>query len=181
MAVQEGLGGLRRIGLDEAPVAVGEVNDEAVGLPLHSADDHPGLAEVALGVARGVGQGNEHLPGLTAVLPHVVLDYGVLAAEPILVPQPLEDPLGRVALLPGNAQVRLQYPVDDAGEGLQLGAAGRILPPVALRDRVGGHLAHRVPVQAEHPGRLPDAHPLHHDCLADPQIYVHLVHPSHHP
>ena len=65
------------------------------------------------------------------MLPHVVLDYGVLAAEPILVPQPLEDPLGRVALLPGNAEVLLQYPVDDAGEGLQLGAAGRILPPVA--------------------------------------------------
>ena len=27
------------------------------------------------------------------------------------------------------------------------------------RDRVGQHLAHRVPVQPEHPGGLPDAHP----------------------
>ena len=46
-----------------------------------------------------------------------------------------------------GAQVRPQYPVDDAGEGLQLGPPERILPPVARRDRVGGHLAHRVPVR----------------------------------
>ena len=32
-------------------------------------------------------------------LPHVVLDYGVLAAEPMLVPESLEDPLGCMALL----------------------------------------------------------------------------------
>ena len=74
-----------------------------MSLLLHSADDHPGLSEVALGVARGVGQGNEHLLGPAAVLPDVVLDDGVLARKPVLVPQPLEDPLGRVALLPGNA------------------------------------------------------------------------------
>ena len=96
-----------------------------MSLLLHPTDDHPGLAKVALGVPRGVGQGNEHLLGPAAVLPHVVLDAGVLAPKPVLVPQPLEDPLGRVALLPGNAQVRLQYPVDDAGETLQLGAVGR--------------------------------------------------------
>ena len=53
MAVQEGLGGLGGIGLDEAAVAVGQVEDEAVGLALHPADDHQGLAEVALGVPPG--------------------------------------------------------------------------------------------------------------------------------
>ena len=36
MPVQEGLGGLRGIGLDEAAVAVGQVDDEAVGLPLYA-------------------------------------------------------------------------------------------------------------------------------------------------
>ena len=55
VAVQEGLGGFCRIGLDEAAVAMGQVQDEIVGLPLHSADDHPGLAEVALGVSRRMG------------------------------------------------------------------------------------------------------------------------------
>ena len=54
--VQEGLDGSGRIGLDEAPVAVGQVDDEAVGLPLHPADDDQGLAEVPLGVARQVEQ-----------------------------------------------------------------------------------------------------------------------------
>ena len=73
MAVREGLGGLGRICLDEAPVAVGQVNDEAVGLPFHSPDDHQGLAEVALGMPRGVGQRPEHLPGLTATLSYIVL------------------------------------------------------------------------------------------------------------
>ena len=49
-----------------------------------------------------MGQGDEHLPCLAAMLPHVVLDDGVLAVKPVLVPQPLEDALGRVPLLPGT-------------------------------------------------------------------------------
>ena len=104
-----------------------------MGLPLHSADDHQGLAKVALGVARRMGQGHKHLLRPAAMLPHVVLDYGVLAAEPMLVPEPLEDPLGCVALLPGTPEVVCQDLVYDAGEGLQLRTPGRILPPVARR------------------------------------------------
>ena len=91
-----------------------------MGLPLHSADDHQGLAKVALGVARRMGQGHKHLLRPAAMLPHVVLDYGVLAAEPMLVPEPLEDPLGCVALLPGTPEVVCQDLVYDAGEGLLL-------------------------------------------------------------
>ena len=102
MAIQEGLGGLRRVGLHEAAVAVGQVDDEAVGLLLHAVDDHQGLAEVAMGVARRMEQRHEHLLGQAAMLPHVVLDYGVLTVETVLVPEPLEDALGRVALLPGT-------------------------------------------------------------------------------
>ena len=120
MAVQEGLGGLGRVSLDEASVAVGQVQDEAVGFLFHPADDHQGLATVALGVARRMGQGHEHLLRPAAMLPHVVLDYGVLAAEPMLVPEPLEDPLGCVALLPGTPEVVCQDLVYDAGEGLLL-------------------------------------------------------------
>ena len=80
--VQEGLGGLGGVGLHEAAVAVGQVDDETVGLTLHAADDHHGLAEVALGVARGMGQGDEHLLGLATALPHVVLDRGVSTSNP---------------------------------------------------------------------------------------------------
>ena len=73
VSIQEGLGGLRGIGLDEAAVAVGQVQDEAVGLALHAADDHQSLAEVALGLSRRMGQRDKHLPGLTAILSDVVL------------------------------------------------------------------------------------------------------------
>ena len=133
MAVQEGLGGLRGVGLHEAAVAVGQVQDEVVGLLFHPVDDHPGLSEVALSMARGMGQRHEHLLGPAAALPDVVLDDGVLALKPVLVAQPLEDALGGVALLPGNAEVALKDRADDAGVGLQLGPSGRSLPPVARR------------------------------------------------
>ena len=126
-----------------------------MGFPFHSADDHQGLAKVALGVARGVGQGNEHLPGLTAVLPYVVLEDGVLAAEPVLVPQPLEDPLGRVALLLENLEVLFQDPVDNAGEGLQLGAPGGSLPPVSPEGRSRPASSVQCPGAARTSGRPP--------------------------
>ena len=43
------------------------------------------------------------------------------------------------------------------------------------------HLAHGVPVQAKLSGDLPNTLTLHHHRPANPKIYVHLVHPSHHP
>ena len=119
LEIWPGSGG-SRVSLDEASVAVGQVQDEGVGLSLHPADDHQGLAKVALGVARRMRQWHEHLLQPAAVLPHVVLDYGVLAAEPMFAPEPLEDPLGCVALLPGTSEVVCQDLVDDAGEGLLL-------------------------------------------------------------
>ena len=50
----------------------------------------------------GVRQRREHLFCLTALLPDVVFDHGVSAAEAVLVPEPLVDALGRVPLLPGD-------------------------------------------------------------------------------
>ena len=101
-------------GVTMAVKAIGQVDDEAVGLLLHSADDHQGLAEAALGVARRMGHGDEHLLGLAAMLPHVILDDGVLAVKPVLVQQPLEDALCRVALLPREPEIIIQDPVNDA-------------------------------------------------------------------
>ena len=79
MAIQEGLGG---VGFDETAVAVGQVQDEAVGFLLHSADDHQGLDQVALGMPRRVGQRHEHLPCLAAMLPHVVLEMVYPPSKP---------------------------------------------------------------------------------------------------
>ena len=65
-----------------------------------------------------------HLPRPAAILPGVVLDRGVSAIETVLVPEPLEDAVGRVALLPGTPEAVCQDLVDDAGEGLKLGTPG---------------------------------------------------------
>ena len=46
------------------------------------------------------------------------------------------------------------------------------------RHRVLQHLAQRIPVQTEHSGSLPRAHPLHHAGPAHPRVQLHLVHPS---
>ena len=78
-----------------------EVQGEVVGLAFHSADDHSSFAKVALGVAWRMSQRHEHLPRLAAVLPYVVLDYRVLAIEPVLIPETLKDALGGVTLLLG--------------------------------------------------------------------------------
>ena len=72
--------------------------------------DHQGLAEIALGVARRMRQGHEYLFGPASMLPHIVLDYGVLAVEPVLLPELLEDALGRVALLPGDFVIVFEDP-----------------------------------------------------------------------
>ena len=121
VAFQEGPGGLGRVGLHKAAVAVGQVEDEAAGLLLHAADDHQGLAEVALAVPRRMGQRDEHLLGLSAMLPDVVLDDGVLTVEAVLVPEPLEDALGGVALLLGNpessSKMRSMTPVKSSSLG----------------------------------------------------------------
>ena len=175
VTVQEGLGGLRRIGLHEAAIAVGQVQHQVVRLPLHPGDDRYRLSEVALGVARRVGQGHEHLLGPPSVLPDVVLDRCVFAVEPVLVPQPLEDPLRRVALLPGNLAVSFQDGVNHPGEGLKLGPSGWVLAySVPWPYRVGQHLAHRVPMQTEKPGGLPNAHPFHHAGPVNPCVQLHV-------
>ena len=120
MAVQKGLGGFRGIGLHETAVAVGQVQHEVVHLALHTADDRHRLAEITLAVARRMGQRHEHLLFSPPTLPDVILEYGVLTVETVLVPQSLENPLGRVALLPWNFAVAFQDRVNHPGEGLIL-------------------------------------------------------------
>ena len=68
-------------------------------LLLDAADDDHRLAEIGLGMTRRMRQRHEHLPAAPFALAHVILDDRVAAGEPVLVPQPLEHPLGRVALL----------------------------------------------------------------------------------
>ena len=125
VTVAERLGRLRGVRLDEACVAVGKVQHEVVDGLLHSADDRLGLAEVALGITRRMGERNVHLACPETPLPHVVLDYRVLATEPVLRSQTVIDPLRRVALLPRKTPVLFQYPVDHPVVRVQLRATRR--------------------------------------------------------
>ena len=67
---------------------------------------------------RRMHQGHEHLPGGGSALAHVVLDYGVLATESVLLFKALEYPLGGVLLLLGFVLVRLEDLVDNGGVGV---------------------------------------------------------------
>ena len=89
MSITESLSGLRWIRLHIARIAVREIHGKVVGFLLRSTDDHPRFAEVTLGVSWRMRQRHEHFSGLATMLPHVVLDYRVLAHKPVLVSQPV--------------------------------------------------------------------------------------------
>jgi transposase len=68
MTVQEGLGGLRRIGFDKAGIGLGQTKAEEMDLALHPADDRERLAKVDLGMAGRTQERHEHLAGPDPVL-----------------------------------------------------------------------------------------------------------------
>ena len=122
MAVQKRLGRLPRVDLHEPDVGMRQDQAEEGDLLAKAADLDHRLAEVDLGMARRVMQGNKGLAHRPPLRPDVVLDDGVAAREPVLVPKTLEDPIRRVPLLARHIRgpVRLQDRVDDAGEALEL-------------------------------------------------------------
>ena len=97
----------------------------------------------------------------------------------MLVPQPLEDPMRRVALLARHVRirVRLQDRVDDAGEPVQLGPPDRLRPAVARRRRIAQHLLHRPAVDPEPPTGLVMAQTLLDNRQSNRRIELHAVHP----
>ena len=131
MPVDPRLGRRRRVGPHIAGVAVRQIEDEEVRLARHTPDHRTRLAEVRLPMARRMDQRHEHLPPPTVVLAHIVLHDRVAAAEPVLGAKPVEDTLGRVALLAGLVGIVLQPLVDDLGEPVQLRAPNRCRPSIA--------------------------------------------------
>src|SRR3954447_21598262 len=179
MPVEKGFGALGRVGFDEARIRVGQVEAEEVdGLP-DPADHRDRLAEVDLGVTRGMDEGNEHLPRSGLLLAHVGLHGGVAARIGVLVPQALVDPLGRVALLGRRRAVRLQNAINDRCERIELGAGWRPGAPVTGRHREGQHLAHGLWIDAEAPCGLALAQALNTAGVANPRIQIHRLHPTH--
>ena len=135
------------------------------------------LAEVDLRVPRRMHQRHEHLLGPLPPAGHVVLHDRDAAREAVLVPQPLEDPLGRVLLLLRPAFVLGQDPVDDGDERIQLRPHRRLRAPVARRHRERHHLRDRPGIDPEPPRRRPLAQPLDLNRVPNLRVELHVLHP----
>lgn len=75
---------------------------------LDTADDDHRLAEVGLGMPRRMRQRHEHLAASSLALPHIILHDRIAAGKAMLVLEPLEHPLRRVALLAVDLAITLQ-------------------------------------------------------------------------
>ena len=173
VAVGPRLGRRRRVGADVTGIAVRQVEGEEVRLLLDPADHHQRLAEVRLGVTGRMVQRHEHLPAAPLVLAQIGLHDGVAAGEPVLVAQPVEDPLRGVTLLARAVRVLAQPSVDDLGEPVQLRPLHRRRPPVAGRHRIDDHLVDAVARDPEvtRDGAL--AHALPEVGVANLPIHLH--------
>jgi hypothetical protein len=105
-----------------------------------------------------VRQRHEHLLASPLALAHVVFDDRIAAGEPMLLPEPVKHPLGRMALLARNLPIAFQPGIDDWDERIQLRAPDRSMTPIAGRLRIGHHLANAVARYVEMLRRLALAH-----------------------
>ena len=99
MPVQPGLRRRRRVGRNEAGIALGKCHDEKMRPILDAGDDRIRLAKVRLSMARRMGQRHKHLTPTKAPFPNVILHDGLFAREAMFVAKALEYTLRRVVLL----------------------------------------------------------------------------------
>jgi hypothetical protein len=144
----------------------------------HPADHRHRFAKIRLAMARRMPQRHEHLAPLLPTHPHVILDRRVAAPIPVLVTQPIEDPLRRMPLLGRYRGIVVQKLIDDPGEPVELRPRRRSAPPIAWRHRKAHHLGHGAWVDPKISGRTTLAQPLHINCSPNPRIQIHALHPS---
>src|SRR4051812_28959628 len=133
VALEERLGAFSREGGDEDGVGVRQGHREQGDLGGLAIEMDLGLAEIDLGLARGVGQGDEDLGGTELPGSDRLLDDAQAALIAVLVADPLEDPMGGVPLLPGRLLVGLEDLVDDRQEGFELEPGAGSGPAVSRR------------------------------------------------
>ena len=97
----QNLGRLGRKGRDKKVIAVGQDQDEVMGLLGHATSDHTSLSEIGLSIARRMIKRHKHFPGHPAPLSDIILDNRQTALIAVIVPQPVKYPLGRMPLLFG--------------------------------------------------------------------------------
>ena len=150
----------RRVGRNEARVAVGKAHDEKMRPQQNTGDDRIRLAEVCLSVTRRVHQRHEHLPETITPFPHVILDDGLFTRKAMFIAKTLEYPLRRMALLAVDRTVLFQNTIDDIRERVQLRALRWLAAAIARRLRMSEHLLHRLASNAKPTGRFSLAQPI---------------------
>ncbi len=138
-----------------------------------------GSAEVDLGLARTMGQGDEDLGVAPPVGGNGLLDDGQLALIAVLVAEPLENPFGGVALLPGRLRVVLEDLVDHREERLKPRPGSGTRSPVSRGLRMVQDLLKRVSVDSELAADGALALAVDQDATADLSPILHVrEHPS---
>src|SRR5271156_6822970 len=120
----------------------------------------PTLRQNQPGRGQARGAAGQHLPMAALMFANVILDDGVAAGEPVLVPQPIKNPLGRVTLLAVLASVIAQPLVDDLDKPVQLRPLDRRCPPIPRRYRKPQHLLHALARNPKVTRRLARTHPV---------------------
>ncbi len=144
----EGLGALPGVGRDVEGVRVRQAHHRERGLAANPGDLDSRVAEVELGLARWVRQGDEDLLVMAPVPGDGLLHLGDAAWVAVLVPEALEDPLRRVVLLGGRLPVGGQDLLDHRKVRAELGPGARSARPVARRLRVREDLLEGSPADA---------------------------------
>lgn len=155
MPVQKGFGIFRRVGFDEAPIRMRQVEAEIMEAHLFAADVAIGLAEINLGMAGPVRERNEHFLLAGGDLVDVIAHDGVAAGEPMLIPQPLQNADRGVALFDMHLLVGFENGVDEAGESGELGRDRFALALIARRHGELADLLDGLAMDAEQAGGFP--------------------------
>ena len=133
MPVAERFRRLGRVGHHEDRIGVRQVHRKEVDFPLDAADHADRFAKVHLGMARWMHKRHEHLLRPLAPAGNVVLHDRDLARKPVLVAEPLENPLRCMPLLLRTILVGRQNPIDHARELVELRTKRRLRAHVARR------------------------------------------------
>src|ERR1035437_1394978 len=109
-------------------------------LALDATDDADGFTEVGLSMPRRMHQRHEHLLRPLTPAGHIILHNRDAAREPILITEPLEDPLRRMLLLLRSRLVVPKNAVDHWNKWIKLRLRRRLLAHVR-RLRLAGRAA----------------------------------------
>ena len=144
MPLQKGFGRLGRVGFDEDGIRVRQIQAEVMNPRLDATQKDVGFAEIHLGTARRMRQGDKYFLLSQPFLGDELAHDRVAAGVTMFVTESLEYPHRRMALLLQNVAIILQDLMNDADERPQFRRYRRFLALIARRHGVPNHLRYRL-------------------------------------